>query len=335
VDDPPHSLQQLDEATRGIEMQGSLILCYHRINDDNHSCLRPTKVEAFEKQMRYLSKAYHPEPLEKIVQHLQDGTPSDPPSGSLAITFDDGYRDNYENAYPILKKYGIPATLFLTTGYIGTGEIPWWEKVYHLLSRAKKGALVSTRSEGPQLNAPFDQKSIYRVVRMLKPLDEKERNLTIADFADAFDLWGEPPAEKDMMLSWDEVREMSDHGISFGAHTLTHPLLTHIPPKQAQNEIHLSKKIIEEQIGKRVITFAYPGGDFDARIKKMVKDAGYSAAVSTIPGYNSSKSNLYMLKRNPISLCSKYNFFPVFIAEVTGILGHFRRFYHRMGRLQN
>jgi peptidoglycan/xylan/chitin deacetylase (PgdA/CDA1 family) len=90
----------------------ALIICYHCIKDKGNPNLRPAKVADFEKQMQYLSKVYNPISLDKMAQHIQDGTSL--PAKAIAITFDDGYRDNYENAYPILRKYNIPATFFLT-----------------------------------------------------------------------------------------------------------------------------------------------------------------------------------------------------------------------------
>ncbi len=327
-------------------MQGGLILCYHRINNDSHSYLQllgkhfriedseysriipSTKVENFEKQMRYLSRFYHPVPLEDIVQHIRNGT--SPPPKSVAITFDDGYRDNYDNAYPILKKYGIPATIFLTTGYIDTDEIPWWDKVYYVLSQAKEGEPLSTELPRAKFNEPFNKKSIKRVIQMLKQLEEKEKKSIIAELTDQRDLKVNDFAEKNLMLSWEEVREMSNNGISFGAHTLTHPLLPRVPSDQARDEIYISKDIIEQQIGKSVNIFAYPGGDFDVHIEKMVKNAGYFAAVSSIPGYNHSETNIYALKRNGIRLSNRIEFFPIFKVEVTGVLGHLMGFYDRI-----
>jgi len=249
----------------------ALIICYHCIKDEAWSHLRPTKVADFENQMQYLSKVYNPISLERIAQHIQNGTPL--PSKAIAVTFDDGYQDNYENAYPILKKYNIPVTFFLTTSFIGTGKIPMWDNGYYT-------------------------------------------------------------SEKALMLSWEHVREMSDSGISFGSHTLSHPFLTRIPRKQAQREIHLSKDIIAQQIGKPVTIFSYPSGDFNSEIKGIVKETGYSAAVSTIPGYNSTHDDVHALKRNVIQLQSVcHRLFPLsFLSEITGVLGHVRAFYHRLKR---
>jgi len=250
----------------------ALIICYHCIKDEPWPHLRPAKVADFESQMQYLAKAYNPISLETMAQHLREGTPL--PAKAIAVTFDDGYLDNYENAYPILQQYGVPATIFLTTGFIETGEIPAWDKEYYT-------------------------------------------------------------AEKALMLSWAQVREMSDSGISFGSHTLTHPFLTRIPPEQVQREIRLSKDIIEQQIGKPVTTFSYPSGDFDSDTIGIVKEVGYSAAVTTIAGHNGAHDDIHALKRNVIQLQSVcHKFFPLsFLAELTGVLGQVRALYHRMKRL--
>lgn len=315
-----------DTAFANAKMQKSLIICYHRISDDNNSYLRPTNVADFANQMQYLSKVYKPVSLEEIVQHIKNGTPL--PSKSIAITFDDGYRDIYENAYPILRKYGIPATIFLTTGYVGTAEIPLWDKAFYAPSKAKKrtpvpGILDAEHSEPP------DRKTMHMPAQMRNQLDEKDRSYAVVDQPDARI---HNHAEKSLMLSWEEVREMSDNGILFGSHTLTHPFLTKISRKQVQKEIYISKQIIEQQIGKSVTTFAYPGGDFDPDIEEIVKEAGYSAAVSTVPGYNSVCDDVYALRRNIIQLQSVFHkFFPLsFIVEVTGVVGHVRRIYHEM-----
>ncbi|MBN2312744.1 MAG: polysaccharide deacetylase family protein [Sedimentisphaerales bacterium] len=206
-----------------------------------------------------------------MAQHIHNGTPL--PSKAIAVTFDDGYRDNYENAYPVLEKYHIPATVFLTTDFIGTGEIPRWEK-------------------------------------------------------------GHYTDEKTLMLSWRQVREMSDTGISFGSHTLTHPFLARIPRKQVEKETRLSKEIIEQKIGKSVTTFAYPSGNYNSDIKAIVKKAGYSAAVSTVSGYNFVHDDVHALKRNVIQLQSVcHKLFPLsFIAEITGVIGHIRALYYKIRR---
>jgi peptidoglycan/xylan/chitin deacetylase (PgdA/CDA1 family) len=250
----------------------ALIICYHCVKDEGDSYLRPTRIGDFENQMRYLSMRYHPIALERMAQFLQNGTPL--PPKAIAVTFDDGYRDNYENAYPILKRYNIPATVFLATDFIGTGRIPSWEEGY------------------------------------------------CAD-------------RTTLMLSWKQVREMSDGGISFGSHTLTHPFLTRIQRKQLECEVRLSKDIIEQQTGKSVSTFAYPSGDFDSNVKRVVKETGYLAAVSTRSGQNDRRDDIHALRRNVIQLQSVcHRLFPVsFLAEITGVVGRMRTSYYTMRKV--
>jgi peptidoglycan/xylan/chitin deacetylase (PgdA/CDA1 family) len=247
----------------------ALIICYHCVKDETNSYLRPTKVADFENQMRYLSTRYNPISLETMAQHLQDGT-SLPPK-AIAVTFDDGYHDNYENAYPVLRKYHVPATGLLATNFIGTGKIPAWEEAYYT-------------------------------------------------------------GENALMLSWKQVRAMSDGGISFGSHTLSHPLLTRIPRRQREYELCRSKEIIEQQIGKPVTTFAYPSGDFDSETKEVVREAGYCAAVSIRAGQNGPYDDVYALRRNLIQLRSVcHRLFPVsFLAEITGGVGRVRASYYKM-----
>lgn len=247
----------------------ALIIGYHCVKDDANSFIRPTRVADFENQMRYLSQMYNPISLETMAQHIHDGTSL--PSKAIAVTIDDGYRDNYENAYPILKKYNIPATIFLMTSLISTEEIPEWDKGYYT-------------------------------------------------------------DKKTLMMSWEQVRQMSDNNISFGSHTLTHPFLTRIPRKEAEREIHLSKEIIEQKIGKSVTTFAYPTGDFNSEIKEIVKEAGYTCAVTTVPGKNGMHDDIHALKRNVVQIKSFYQkFFPLsYLAEITGLVGRMRDSYYRM-----
>lgn len=315
-------------------MTKALIICYHRINDNSNSYLRPMIVKSFDRQMQYLSKAYNPVSLERIIEHIRDGRPL--PPKAIAITFDDGYRDNYENAYPILKKYSIPATVFLTTDYIGTSGVSHWDKVYNMLSQAKKGTIAFPILGNTEYNMPLDKKGIRKIVKVINRLDEKRRECVIVHLADQLGASVDKCSSRYLSLSWDEVREMSNAGISFGAHTMTHPFLTRISHERARKEIYLSRKIIEEQTGKPVRAFAYPAGDFDIHTQKMVEQAGYFGAVSIIPGYNNSKTDRYALRRNAIGLPAKASsLLAVFKAEVTGKVSHLRKCYQRIRGLDS
>lgn len=250
----------------------ALIICYHCVKDEMNSYLRPTTVSDFDRQMQYLSARYCPMSLERMAHCLCNHTPL--PSKAVAVTFDDGYQDNYINAYPVLRRYSIPATVFLATNFIGTGEIPAWEEGHYAGTKA-------------------------------------------------------------LMLSWEQVREMSDGGVAFGSHTVSHPFLTKIPRKQCEWEVCRSKEMIEQQIGKPVTTFAYPSGDFDSQTREVVREAGYCAAVSIRAGGNRPGDDVYALRRNVIQLKSAcHRAFPVsFVAELSGAVGHVRNSYYRVRKI--
>lgn len=252
----------------------ALIIGYHCVKDTANSYLRPTTVADFANQMQYLSEQYTPISLEEMVRHLRYGIPL--PPNAMSVTFDDGYRDSYENAFPILDQYKIPATIFLTTDFIGTGHIPAWENGH------------------------------YR---------DNDR----------------------LMLSWEEVREMSDHGISFGSHTVTHPRLTTLDFPQVEDQLRRSKDVIEQQIGMAVTEFAYPSGNFNTDVKHAVEQAGYVGAVTTVPGHNGPHADMYTLKRNLIQLRSAWHkLFPLsFRAEVTGAVGRMRSVYYQIRKTRH
>src|SRR5438477_1528660 len=103
------------------------VLAYHKVSPDPHPFFEPDHPTAFEQHMRFLSRCYRVMPLMELVERNRRG---DIPHRAVAITFDDGYRDNYQYAFPILKKYGLPATIFVTTGAIETGKLLWHDRIF-------------------------------------------------------------------------------------------------------------------------------------------------------------------------------------------------------------
>jgi peptidoglycan/xylan/chitin deacetylase (PgdA/CDA1 family) len=210
------------------------ILYYHSISDDPiRSSVSPG---AFAVQMEYLARSqYCLLSLSDAVQRLASREPI--PDRSVVVTLDDGFVDNYEHALPILRRSGVPATVFLTVSYIGTDRLP---------------------------------------------------TLTRTDFVPR-------------PLSWEQVREMHRAGIEFGSHTLTHPMLSEVPLDRARLEIADSRRRIEDVLGVPVSLFCYPRGDYDDSVKQIVRDEGYVAACSTLPGLNDWSADLYALRRTYVS----------------------------------
>lgn len=258
-----------------------LVLCYHRVNDDAHPFFAGTPVALFRRQMETLRRYFTVLSLEDLAARAGK---HDLPENGVAITFDDGYRDNYENAFPVLRDLGLPATIFLTTEAVDGNALLWHDRVFDAFHRTRKTeARASLKTELAQLRRSSPGERDSRIDALLGELG-------IAPGVPAG--W-----EK---LTWPQVREMASSGISFGAHTLDHPILTRVSPDEARRQICESKKRIESEIGTPVKAFAYPNGtasDFDASIERMVAEEGFSLAVTTLAGANDESTHPYRLRR--------------------------------------
>jgi len=282
-----------------------LILRYHRIYDDNDQekfyKLGINKTN-FDKQMQYLTKNYHLLALEEAVRALNNGAP--PPSNSIVITFDDGYKDNWINACSVLVKHKMPATIYLTTGYIGASNLFFWDRLKYIFTQSKlpQVEIPLLNSRTFDLSTPRRKKeSFYQLLDLLKKVDDEVKNQIIKELESRLINGYPSKSKRDLLLSWEEVKKMSENGISFGGHTLTHPLLTKVPLEEAKFQIKKSKREIEKRLGPVVTSFAYPGGVLNEDIKKIVKESGYKSACSTFSGVNNRKTDLYALKRKGIS----------------------------------
>lgn len=301
------------------------ILMYHRVSAANDGwSLEPLSPQTFERQIEYFCRKYEILDLGELVQFIQQGKSL--PQKAVVITFDDGYKDNYLYAYPILKKYHIPATIFLTTGHINTGKLFWWDKVSYVIQQTNVGQLNVDELGNYPLQSELDKShASFIITEKLKKLPEERKDCLIGKLLSISQVDIPPDLGKELILSWDEVREMNSNGISFGAHSVNHPILTNLPLEQAKWEIIQSKKDIEERICKEVITFSYPNGNFSPEIAKFIQESGFSCAVSILPGKPiSSKDNPYELSR--IGAIEDFNKFKVVFCGLCGDLqGMLRR----------
>lgn len=302
---------------RKLGGRSTIILVYHRVMDKrnekdikdgedkgNSFLLDQSLISAspnnFDKQMQHLSRKYKVISLEEFIDSCNRNVKL--PKNSVVITFDDGYKDNYSYAYPILNRYGLRATIFLAAGAIEKEEMFWWDKVAYLISKsAAKDIAIERIGRLSLKNMDERRKAIREVCLRLKDKNEKEKNSLIESLSK--ELGVKLPKKglaRQTLLTWKEIDEMSKGGISFGAHTLTHPILTNMPIAEARNEIVLSKDAIEKAIKKRVMSFSYPNGyrcDFNEEIKEEVKRAGFECAVTYMQGRNNRRSDLFELRR--------------------------------------
>lgn len=279
-------------------VKSAQILVYHRVNDESDPIFPAIPTAVFARQMEYVAENYNVCSLDEMTARLRS---NELPPNLLAITFDDGYRDNFTHAFPVLRRLGLPATIFLATDAIGTGRVLWQDRVFAALRETRATALKNfPGSEAVPLGGPADRKAaLSRILKFLWSLEDGERSLWVEKLVQQ--LGAQERIKGDgLMLGWEDVRAMSQHRITFGSHTVTHPVLSRISLQQAKQEIRASKTIIESNLKMPVKHFAYPVGrraDFTEAVKKEVREAGFESAVTTICGANDSQQDLFELRR--------------------------------------
>ncbi len=317
-----------------------IVLFYHRVLDDKQikDYYRPAvavSVPTFKKQMELLQKKHKVISLDDAVNLLQERKPLG--NDYMVITFDDGYADNYENAFPILKEYNLPATIFLTTDYIDSNRLLWADTVGMLLEK-KWDVFLQTELFQTLKNAgSFDSKAamINEIISTLKKMDEDTRNVIIARLKEDIGCSVELNA---LMLGWRQIKEMKNNGISFGAHTKSHRFLTTLMLSEKEAEIKESKNIVEQNLNEQISYFAYPDGRFDEECKDIARKSGFQGACSTIIGDNVPGCDLFALKRrdigedvcvNPFGRISK----ALFLIEINGIYDMIRNIFKNESKL--
>ncbi len=278
------------------------IFVYHRVNEEGDPFFPAIPTKLFERQLTYLASQYSVIGLEEAVERMKHG---DVPDNTVVITFDDGYRDNYLNAFPILKKLSLPATIFLATDAMDSRRVLWHDRVFSAFRETRQEVLEAIGQDKMRFQLGTLREKLEaqgEVLKVLRSLKEEERAECLGRLIEALQVEGKQEAEH-LMLSWDEVRLMHEGGISYGSHTITHPILSQVSREQAIREIYDSKMTIEKQIGVPVRTFAYPSGrstDYSQLTKQIVREAGYICAVTATFGTNREDQDLFELRRgNP------------------------------------
>lgn len=263
------------------------ILMYHGVVRQalEPFCWHQLPLREFERQMNWVAKRYRVLPLEEALTKLFAGTL---PPRSLAITFDDGYRNNFELAAPVLTGLDLPATIFLITDLVGTDEVPWPDRLY-LAVRAAKGRTLDADALdlGPLVlrDEQAQTAALSGCLSRLKVLPDAERRDTLSHLLDSLDLPTAPPPAEFALMDWDEVEKLRVGGrITFGAHTPRHRLLSRLPDDEVEASVQDAQAAVTSRLGTAPKVFAYPNGrriDFDERAERAVQAAGIPFALST------------------------------------------------------
>jgi peptidoglycan/xylan/chitin deacetylase (PgdA/CDA1 family) len=273
--------------------RGALILGYHRVAEAPHDpfaiCVTP---QHFAEQLEVLRRYTQPIRLQELVQGLENGNL---PKRAVVVTFDDGYADVLQNANPLLGCYQIPATVFVSTGYIGREF--WWDELARVvlspitlparLSLPVNGSIYEWASD-ETVHIPIKEKTTNCRKRLLLSLYERLLHLSSIERQKAMTklrdwVGAEPDNQPDCRaLTADELNELATGGlVDIGAHTVTHPFLAKLPISVQQSEIQQSKTCLEELLAKPVTSFSYPNGSSSEETMALVGDSGFICACTS------------------------------------------------------
>jgi len=273
------------------------ILTYHRVltaAELGSGYVQPgmyVTAGTFAMHMRYLKEHFSVLGLGELLR-LWSGGGWDDSRRYCVVTFDDGWLDNYRHALPVLKRLELPATVFVPTGFVGTDRWYWPDLVARLSGHPRaREALEALRREFPWLEGDDPEALIERC----KSEPQERIDALLASWARQLDVT--LPRER-QVIDWSEAEEMSAAGVSFGSHSATHRILTHLDATQARAEIEGSWAELRARPVSAVPVFCYPNGDWSASLAEIVAAAGYEAAVTTEFGYESGRpARRYGLKR--------------------------------------
>lgn len=304
----------------------AIILLYHRIVDiDSDPQLLCVSPRFFEEHLEIINRYYRPIHLQYLRERLRRGNGL---HRSVVITFDDGYAENLYQAKPLLERYGVPATFFLTSGYIGQGREFWWDDLERLLlgpsqlprdlrvmvnghfyrwdlgdSATWNGDMAPDHLEWDVTcpEVPTPRHEVYRTLhRLLKPLDSKKRSSVLEGLAKTTGVAMEGRSTHRALTS-EEVQQLSKGElVEIGAHTVTHPQLSALSVKEQSWEIRESRRSLENLTNRLVMSFSYPfgsRGDFDDVAADLIRESGFQQACAAVPGVVTHKSDPYKLPR--------------------------------------
>ena len=273
---------------RRVRRERVLILSFHCVSDPAGRYFRDgmnIDRDDFAALLDGLGRHYR---FAGLQEAMCGGAESKSGRATVVVTFDDAYRSVYDHAYPVLRERGIPATLFVPTDYIDGGRLLWWDQV--------------------QQRWPEDANA--RVDR-LKYSPQDVRDDELADL---------PNAGGDLMMSWDEIRELAENGFEIGSHSASHPYLDGLTGDALKAELERAHEAIDREVGVAPRSFAYPDGRFNDTVVAELKRLGYTCAVSTVTGSNRADADPFKLKRHDCSQSFGRRFsFAIAWAELLGL----------------
>ena len=312
------TIQRVLKSTGGVALlerlptwSGLVALNYHRIGSPDASLLDwdmwSATAEDFDQHVKTLKSHYDVIGLEDLFGVLGDlgRRPKGRTQRFVMLTFDDGYRDNFEAAFPILKSHGVPGVFFLTTGFLDRGGLAWWDEIAWMV-RASRLAGLSGGPHGLDQPLPFDSPDRVRAIRQLLGLayrlDGQQRDSFLNQLADVSGSGRvTQDVSRDLWMNWDMARQLRDAGMSLGAHTVSHPVLSRLTADAQNFEISESRLRLDAELGQPITALSYPVGRrdcFNADTRTALSQNGFDWAFSFYGGYcDGSKVDRFDLPR--------------------------------------
>jgi peptidoglycan/xylan/chitin deacetylase (PgdA/CDA1 family) len=268
------------------------ILAYHRIGDVDQEtgALDPDllngRPDIFAGQMAFLRANYHPISPEDLLRAVAGHHPL--PPRAVLVTFDDGYSDFRDVAWPILQRFQIPAVLFVPTDYLsGDGRIFWWDRLYQGFMQTQRAEIeVPDLGVLPLLNFMQCTEAFRAAKKLVMTRRNAEGMQLVEDLLAALAVTPQP---QQAILTWDDLRQLQRQGLYVGAHTCSHPILAQVTAEEARREISQSQRRLQEELGQTWPIFAYPSGhpaDLDAMLAQILCEEGFDVAMTMIEGHN-------------------------------------------------
>lgn len=286
----------LDLLLRGrsfVPRRSLVVLTYHRIAD-KEPVLDDGVVSAspaeFAEQMGMLRERATPLSIDQVADILRHRLPV--PDNAVLVTFDDGYRDNWESALPILRRLGVPATFFVATGFIETGRLPWWDRISYITRHAPTGTIRIRYPANVDLrvDSAWDRHQAKRtLLRMCKHVYQLDFDRFFAGLEQAAGLVVDEAAlAEGLFMNWEQVRDLQQAGMDIGAHTHSHRVLQTLSFAEVHEEICLSRRLLGERLGIVPRSLAYPVGfpvSGESGLRGVIEEAGFEIGFAFVPGY--------------------------------------------------
>ena len=274
-----------------------LIVAWHNVERTwNYPAAPGAGAAGFEHQLRRLQRLGTIVPLAPSLRQLTTGQPL--PPRAIALTFDDGYRDNLEVGAPVLGRLGLPATFFLVPGILDGTVSPWWETVAWAVQRTPR-ASVDFQGQTLATRGRAARRTLEVLTDRLKEQDQAARGRAVAELVERLEPNGEPDHRR-LFLDWEGARELLRRGFEVGAHSTDHAILARETPAAQLTDLVESRRRLEAELEVAIDVLAYPNGsraDYDAATVDAARRAGYSHGLTARSGWNSRATPLFEIRR--------------------------------------